>query len=173
MSWFDRGRIAFALLATAGLSGCFQPLYGEAAHPGLVAAMKEVEVTPVQGRLGAYLVDDLITDMNGSGETPKSKYKLAITVSQATWTPTVESQIGVASSVTLVESANVTLTKIEGGEVIYKGMATSTAPYDRSLDSFADLRASRDAELRLARSLAQEIELRVAAALGAKMNPGS
>ena len=67
MSWFDRARAALALLAAAGLSGCFQPLYGEAAHPGLVEAMKEVEVPKVEGRLGAYLVDDLITDMNGSG----------------------------------------------------------------------------------------------------------
>ena len=46
-------------------------------------------------------------------------------------------------------------------------MATATAPYDISLQSFANLRATRDAEIRDARSLAQEIEVRVAAALGA------
>ena len=37
MSW-SRGFGALAALALAGLlTGCFQPLYGEAAHPGLVA----------------------------------------------------------------------------------------------------------------------------------------
>ena len=51
---------------------------------------------------------------------------------------------------------------------VLKGDATSAADYDRTLDSFANLRAARDAEIRLARSLADEIGLRVAAALGAK-----
>ncbi len=172
MSWFDRARAGVALAAVAGLSGCFQPLYGEASHPGLVEAMREIDVKPIAGRVGYYLVDDLITDMNGSGATPKAKYRLAITLAQNMTTPTVESQIGVASSVTLIETAVLALSEIDKGEVIYQGQATTSASYDHSLDSYANLRASRDAELRLARELAQEIELRVAAALGAKASAG-
>lgn len=168
MSWFDRARIAAAFASAAALSGCFQPLYSEAAHPGINQAMKEIEVAPIVGRVGAYLVDDLLTDLNGTGETPKAKYRLVVTVNQSTLTPTVASQIGLATAVTLLENADITLIKIEGGEVVFKGQAQSAAPYDRSLDSYADLRASRDAELRLARSLALEIETRVAAALSAK-----
>ena len=53
--------------------------------------------------------------------------------------------------------------------MIYRGSAMAFAPYDRSFQEYANLRASRDAEIRIARSLSQEIELRVAAALGANL----
>jgi len=172
MSWFDRTRLALACVSLAGLAGCFQPLYSEGAHPGINEAMKEIEVVPIKERIGAYLADDLITNLNGTGETLKPKYRLTVTLTQSTQTPTISSQIGIASSVTLIENAEITLLNIDKGDLIFKGQAQSAAPYDRSFDSYANLRASRDAELRLARSLALEIESRVAAALAAKMNPG-
>ena len=170
MSWFNGMRAVPALAMAVALSGCFQPLYSEAAHPGVAEAMKEVAVEEIPGRLGHYLADDLITQMNGTGETPAPKYRLAITVTKPeSMTPTVQSQIAFASSATVFESATIVLTKIDTGKVIYKGLATSIAPYDRSFDNYANLRASRDAELRIARSLADEIAQRVGAAISAKM----
>jgi LPS-assembly lipoprotein len=168
MSWSDRLRVAAALALAAGLSGCFQPIYGEAAHPGLVQAMREVQVEPVPDRIGHYLTDELISRMNGSGATPTPRYKLTIHVSQSVTTPTIESQIQTADAATVTGTAVFALTKIESDKkdtVIYAGSATNSAVYDRTLQSYADLRASRDAEIRVARSLADEIELRVAGAL--------
>ena len=165
----DRRLRRFALLALAlPLGGCFEPLYGEAFHPGLAADMRAIAVAPIKDRIGHYLGDDLISNLNGSGETPAAKYRLTVTVEQSSQTPTVESQINAATSATVIGKATFTLIKIDGGAVIYKGDATAAAVYDRTLDSFANLRASRDAEIRIARSLADEIGLRVAAALGAK-----
>jgi len=167
MSWFDRARFVLALSMASALSGCFQPLYSEAAHPGVAEAMKQVEVPEIPGRLGHYLADDLITQMNGTGETPAPKYRLQVAVPEKPQetTPTVQSQIAFASSATLIETANITLTAIATGKVIYQGEATAIAPFDRSFNSYANLRASRDAELRLARSLADEIAQRVGAAI--------
>ena len=165
MSWSDRLRFLAALALAAPLSGCFQPMYGEAANPGLVQALHEIEVTPVPERLGHYLTDNLISRLNGTGETPKPKYRLLIKVATATTTPTIESQIQSADSATVTGNADFTLTRIEDGKAIYQGRATSSAPFDRTLQNYADLRAGRDAELRIAKSLADEIELRVAAAL--------
>jgi LPS-assembly lipoprotein len=168
MSWFDRAGRAAALLMAFGLAGCFQPLYGEASHPGLVDDLKAVEVAPIKDRIGHYLGDDLISKLNGSGETPAARYRLAITVTENSQTPTVSSQINAANAATVIGKATFTLTKIDGGAVVYKGEATSAAVYDRSLQGFANLRAARDAEIRIARALADEIALRVAAALGEK-----
>ena len=168
MSWFDRARGAAALAIALGLGGCFQPLYGEAAHPGLAADLRAIEVAPIKDRIGHYLGDDLISNLNGSGQTPAAKYRLTVTVAQSAQTPIVESQINAATAATVIGKATFTLTKIDGGAIIYKGDATSAAVYDRTLGSFANLRASRDAEIRLARALADEIELRVASALGDK-----
>jgi LPS-assembly lipoprotein len=168
MWWFDRARPAAALLAALALGGCFQPLYGEAVHPGLVEAMREVEVAPIPDRIGHYLGNDLVAKMNGSGETPAAKYRLTVKLAQAVRTPTVASQINTADAATVVGTADFELRKIDGDVLIYRGAATGAAVYDRSLQSFANLRAARDAEIRIARALADEIELRVAAALGEK-----
>ncbi|HEY1940705.1 MAG TPA: LPS assembly lipoprotein LptE [Roseiarcus sp.] len=168
MSSFNRARGAAALLMALGLGGCFQPLYSEAAHPGLVAELREVEVAPIKDRIGHYLGDDLISRLNGTGETPQAKYRLVVTMSVSSQTPTIESQINAADAATVIGKAHFKLTKIDGGAVIYENDATSAAVYDRSLDGFANLRASRDAEIRISRALADEIETRVAAALTVK-----
>ena len=168
MSLFDRARGAAALVLALALGGCFQPLYSESAHPGLVDNLKAVEVAPIKDRIGHYLGDDLISKLNGTGETPPAKYRLVITMALASTTPTIESQINAADAATVTGRATIKLTKIEGNVAIYNGTATSAAVYDRTLDSFANLRAARDAEIRIARSLADEIELRVAAALTVK-----
>jgi LPS-assembly lipoprotein len=165
VSLYDRARVLVALALCLGAAGCMQPMYGEAAHPGLVQAMREVEVAPIPERIGHYLADDLISRMNGSGETPKPRYRLSVKLSQSATTPTIESQIQTADAATVTGTAIFALTKIDGGQIIYSGSATNSAVYDRTLQSFADLRAARDAELRVAKSLADEIELRVAGAL--------
>jgi LPS-assembly lipoprotein len=168
MSLSDRARALLALSTVLGVSGCFQPMYGEASHPGLAEAMKEVEVLPVSGRVGHYLADDLITQLNGTGESRPPKYRLQIIVGQGRTTPIVESQIGVATSATVSETATMILTEIATGKEIYRGQAVAIAPYDRSFNDYANLRADRDADLRVARSLADEIAQRVGAAVASK-----
>ncbi len=160
---------AVALLLAAGLSGCFQPLYGEAAHPGLVEDLRAIEVAPIKDRIGHYLAEDLIADLNGTGQTAaQPKYRLVVTVSTGTQTPTVNSELNVATSATVTGEANYSLVKVDGGKEVVKGVASVAAAYDRTTQRYADLRAARDAEIRIARTLSSEITLRLASALAAK-----
>jgi LPS-assembly lipoprotein len=69
----------------------------------------------------------------------------------------------------MTASVEIVLTAVDDGKIVYHGEATAIAPYDRSFDNYANLRASRDAELRIARSLADEIAQRVGAALATTM----
>ena len=168
MSW-SRGLGAFAALALAGaLSGCFQPLYGEASHPGLVDDLRAIQVAPIKDRIGHYLADNLTTDLNGTGQTPTPKYRLTVTVSLATSTPTVSALTNVATSATVTGEAKYTLNKVEGGAEVLSGTATAFAAYDRFQQRYGDLRAERDAQIRLARALSSEISQRLAAELAAK-----
>ena len=64
--------------------------------------------------------------------------------------------------------AHYTLNKVEGGAQVLTGVANAAAAYDRSQQRYNDLRAARDAEIRLARALSQEISLRLAAQLAGK-----
>ena len=150
------------------MAGCFQPLYSEAAHPGLVEDVRAIDVAPIKDRIGHYLADDLTSDLNGTGQTPPPKYRLTVTVSTGTQTPTVNSLINVATSATVTGEANYTLNKVDGGAEVLKGNASAAAAYDRTQQRYNDLRAERDAEIRLARALSSEISLRLASALAGK-----
>ncbi len=165
MSWSDLVRRWLPLAAVLMVSGCFQPLYNEQVNPGLVQAMKEIEVAPIPDRIGHYLGDDLLSRMNGTGQRSPAKYKLVVTLTQTVQTPTIESQVQQADAATVVGIARFDLIRLDSEKVIFSGSASATAVYDRTLQSFANLRASRDAEIRVARSLADEIELRLAGAL--------
>jgi LPS-assembly lipoprotein len=180
-------RLASVLALALSVGGCFQPLYGEAAHPGLVADMRAIEIAEMnpapnkgaakgdalginpeldrQDRIGHYLRNDLIFNFNGTGTPETPKYKLTVTTKEATTTPTIESQIGQASAATATVTAKYELSPYSGGKPIISSEATSSAVYDLSLNRFSNLRAARDAEIRLAKSLADEMELRIAAAL--------
>ena len=105
MSWSRAFPVLAALALAGALSGCFQPLYGEAAHPGLVEDLRAIEVAPIKDRIGHYLGDNLITDLNGTGQTPTPKYKLTVTVTTASTTPTVSSLTNVATSATMTGEA--------------------------------------------------------------------
>jgi len=153
------------LLAALPAGGCFQPLYGAAAHPSLVADMRAIVVTPIKDRLGHYLGNDLIANLNGTGAVVEPKYRLTVTTTVGNQAPTVSSQIDVANAATVTGTANYTLTSYEGADTIVSGEVTAVTVYDRTGERFANLRAERDSEIKMAKSLADEIELRLAARL--------
>ncbi len=157
-----------ALSLAGALTGCFQPLYSELAHPGLVEDLRAIQVAPIKDRVGHYLADDLVTDLNGTGQSPPPKYRLTVTVTLGTQTPTVNSELNVATSATVTGEANYTLNKVDGGAEVLKGNASAAAAYDRTQQRYNDMRAQRDAEIRLARALSSEISLRLASALAGK-----
>src|ERR1700744_635711 len=121
MSWFRGLGVLAALTFAGGLAGCFQPLYSEAAHPGLVEDLRAIEVEPIKDRIGHYLGDNLPTNLNGTGQTPTPKYKRTVTVSIATSTPTVSSLTNVATSATVTADAHYTLNKADGGAQVLTG----------------------------------------------------
>ena len=156
---------AAALALALPLGGCFQPLYSESAHPGIVEAMRAVEITPIKDRIGHTLGEDLIHALNDSGSAPLPLYRLDVTVALTTRTPTIESQINAASAATEIGDAQFSLVRLSDKKILLFAKAESFAVYDRTPQRFADLRAARDAELRIARALADEIAVRVGAAL--------
>jgi LPS-assembly lipoprotein len=168
------------LMVGLTIGGCFRPLYGEAAHPGLVADMRAITVEPVIAagsnsnqqedvdRIDHYLGNDLIANLNGTGATPSPKYRLKVTTTVSTVTPTITSQIDLANSATMTVTANYVLTPVGGGDALVSGAANNSTDNDITVDRFSNLRAKRDDEIRLAKSLADEIELRLAAFLADK-----
>jgi LPS-assembly lipoprotein len=164
-------RAAVVAALSLSVAGCFRPLYGPTASgqnlQGMLASIDvaEVAVPPPYERVGHYLRNELIFDLNGSGIPQPKRYKLALSFTQGVRTPIVESTTGRAQSATLVGTVNYTLTALDGNKVVANGVATSYATYDRTPQRFATVRAARDADIRIAKDLSDQIRTRLAVAL--------
>ncbi|MDQ6702909.1 MAG: LPS assembly lipoprotein LptE [Pseudomonadota bacterium] len=161
---------AFAAVSIGlALSGCIQPLYGPLSGGGDVAGeLQAIAVEPIPNRLGHYLGNELIFGFNGTGSQVPPKYRLIVTVTENVQTPLIDTVSGYPSAANVVVNADYRLMPAGGTEPITKGQATVVASYDRTSQRFSNLRAARDAEIRDAKRLADEIRTRVAAAIAAR-----
>jgi LPS-assembly lipoprotein len=154
----------FLLGAPLVLAGCIQPLYGPSFDGGNVAEeMRAVSIEPIPDRLGHYLETELIFAFNGTGSRVPPRYRLFVSVSESVQTPLIDTVTGQASAANVLVTANFRLEHASGGVPIYKDVAVVVASYDRTTERFASVRAARDAEIRDAERLADQIRTRIAA----------
>jgi LPS-assembly lipoprotein len=176
--WWHKSRVAAArgaavLAVTLGVAACFRPLYGPTASgrqlDSVLASIDvaDVAVPPAFERVSHYLRNELVFDLNGSGIPQPKQYRLALSFSESLRSPIVESTTGRAESATLVGTVAYKLTSLDGKQVLAEGTATSYATYDRTPQRFATVRAARDADIRLAKDLSDQIRTRLAVALSA------
>jgi LPS-assembly lipoprotein len=167
--------LAFCVIllgAPLALAGCIQPLYGPSFDGGnVVAEMQAVSIEPIPDRLGHYLENELIFAFNGTGSRVPPRYRLFVTVAESTQTPLIDTVTGQASAATVLVNATFRLERATGGPPIYSDKATVIAGYDRTTARFASVRAARDAEIRDAERLADQIRTRIAAVFAAGAPP--
>jgi LPS-assembly lipoprotein len=166
-----RSRALFAVLcaglAALALSGCgFQPLYGGTTPGGqkLAAVMTGVEVSPIPGRVGQKLRNELIFANTGGGNPGPKRYLLDISIKESVTDQLVQIT-GDATGQVYQLDATFKLVEQNSGKVLYQGKSVSRAPYNRFQEIFANVRARYDAENRAARSLSDTIRTQVAAYL--------
>ncbi len=162
--------LAAALGAAALAGGCLRPLYAEgttSAIGGSVrSALRDIEITEVKGLAGHYLRNELAFEFDGGGDNASPKrLSLKISMSESLEVITVDYANGRADSAILVATATWSLTRIGSGETVSTGVNIARAPYERSLQRFATVRAARDAQIRAAKSLATVIRGQIAADL--------
>ena len=179
MSWsstFPRsrariGRAAFLAMMLFGLGGCLQPMYTTVGG-NLGAELRAVAVDPVPERLGYYLHDQLVTNLNGTGARVDPKYRLVVTPHERVQSALVDITTQRPQNGNVVTDVDYKLFPIGSDAPIATGTVTSSAAYDRSEQRFANIRASQDAEKRDAKTVADQITTRVAAAI-ASPQPGA
>ena len=167
-------RLACVAGLALNLSACFRPLYGPTASgeslPALLAGIQvdDIAMARDQERLGHYLRSELVFALDGSGQPGAKRYRLKLQGSESVQTPIVSTTTGRAEAGTIVGVVKYSLENLDGTKIVTEGVATSTATYDRSVQRFASLRAARDAEIRLASVLADQIKTPLASVLSAK-----
>ncbi|MBJ6128035.1 LPS assembly lipoprotein LptE [Microvirga splendida] len=167
-------RVALVAGLALSLSACFRPLHGPTPSGlTLQTELASIEVPEVEWPLrlanaGHYLRSELIFALNGSGSEIPKRYSLRLAFTESQTSPIVDSQYGTASSVIVGGTLTYTLTTLDGSTVITQGTATSTASFDRFPQRFANIRAARDAEIRLAKDLAAQVRTRLSAVLATR-----
>lgn len=173
--WWRRPALALATLAAVagfGLSACgFQPLYGSSTRTAsgarLAEAMSSVDVTPIPGRVGQKLRNELIFANTGGSYAAQSRYKLDIAIREQVIDQLVQIT-GDARGQVYQLQAHYKLINIANGNVLREGTAVSRAPYNRYQEIFANVRARYNAEDRAARIVAESIKTQVAAILASE-----
>ena len=165
-------RLGMSLAGLLALGGCLQPMYGNFAEggPGMQSELQAIAIEPIPDRIGHYLGDDLIFDLNGTGSTVTPKYRLYVTVSESVQTPLIDTVTGIASAADLVVNADYRLVRVGTGLPVTSGKAFVFKSYDRTSERFSNIRAARDAEIRTAKALSDQIRTRLAAALAHPTN---
>ena len=164
MWWRSTPFRAAIMAAPLALGGCLQPMYGQfsAGGAGLDDQLKLIAIEPIPDRIGHYLGDDLIFELNGSGSHPTPRYRLFVSLDESVQTPLIDTVTGLQSAATIVINANYRLERIDTGADLTHGKSFVLKSYDRTSERFANIRAARDAEIQNAQQLADELRIRIA-----------
>lgn len=167
-----RGVVLTAALTASLLAGCggdstgFRPLYGSSAIGGadISARMAHVQISPVPGRVGQRMRNDLIFHTTGGGYQQEPVYRLEIAIRESI-TSTLVKISGDASGSVYNLDADFRLVRIADKQVVLQGKSAGRAGFERFKSIFSNVRARQDAEDRAASTVAQDLKTRIAAYL--------
>jgi LPS-assembly lipoprotein len=156
------------LLATAPmLSACgnggFQPLYGPTASGvGLSDRMAQVDISPIPGRVGQRVRNELIFQNTGGGTPAPPLYRLEITVRESVLSTLVRTDGNSLSQIYSMEASFKLISLKENNKVVFQGSSNGRAGFERFDSVYSNVRAREDAENRVARTIAEDLKVRVA-----------
>ena len=158
-------RAAILVMTSLTLSACLKPMYGGLEGAALQNDLQAIAIDPIPERAGHYLANELRFLLNGTGSEVTPKYRLQIVLRERIQASLVDSVTQRATAGAIVMDADYKLIPVNGGTPVASGVAFTFASYDRSSQRFANIRAARDAEIRDAKVLAEQIKTRIAMAL--------
>ncbi len=160
--------VGVSLMAT-GLAGCIRPLYAPttaSTQGGSVrSALSSIDVPTIPDRLGHTLRNELVFLLEGREDSGPKRFRLLVATNESVVNTIVNSDVQRADVASVQASANYRLVSAIDGALITGGSATGFATYERSAQRFSNLRAARDAQLRVAKFLAEQIHMQLATKL--------
>lgn len=156
------------LLAGCGESG-FRPLYASSSLTGgnVNEKLAEIEIAPIPGRVGQRLRNELIFQSTGGGHQAPPVYRLEIVIRESITATLVQLDGDSKGSVYNLD-ASFRLINLNSKEVVLQGTSYGRQPFERFDSVFANVRARKDAENRLAKTVGDELKGRLAAYLSNK-----
>jgi LPS-assembly lipoprotein len=166
---------AIAALAIAALAGgCFQPLYGEQSPTGgpvLRDQFSAVDILQIEApkgtddaRMAVEIRNALLYDFTGGGYSAPPTHRLKVAMSSSRASIIVDVHTSRPDVENYGINASYSLTEIATGKVVVTGTTFARVSYDipGQEQRFARVRGLRDAELRAAKVVADNIRSRLA-----------
>lgn len=162
MSWSDI-RAAALLLVALALPACgFTPMYADRAGGANIAAdLSMLDVEAPGTRVGRELKYGLLDILSSSGNPPANPtYRVELAPSMYQEDLSIERDAEVTrKNVVLVVPFR--LIDTGTGKAVLRSVARSRTSYNRVESEFANITAARDAELRVAKAVAEDIKLQL------------
>jgi LPS-assembly lipoprotein len=163
----DVSRRAFTLAALLSVAGCFEPMYGDRGVPGSGAslrnAMRDVEVSAIEGRVGQELRNQLIFELGGGAGNPhNAPYRLNMTVATNSYSAILDPASGLGQSETVALNVTYRLRDVANDKVVVTDKAIARVSIDTTNQRYARIRAIRDAENKAAQVVSEQIRSRIA-----------
>ncbi len=161
--------LALTLVAAPALAACgdgsFRPLYGPTASgEHLQDVLAKVDIAPIPSRVGQRIRNELIFNNTGGGEAAKPAFRLEIAIREGL-NSTLVTASGEAFSQVYNVDAGYQLISLRDKSVVLRGTSHARAAFERYASIYANVRAREDAETRVAKTIAEELKVRLAAYL--------
>ncbi len=155
---------AAPILAACG-DGDFRPLYGPTASgEHLQDVLAKVDIAPIPSKVGQRIRNELIFNNTGGGEAQKPAYRLEIVIREGI-NSTLVTKDGEAYSQVYNVEAGYQLIHLKQKSIVLQGSSHARAAFERYQSIYSNVRAREDAETRVAKTIADELKVRLAAYL--------
>ena len=153
MWFFKSSLIALAVVATA----CgFKPLHSSMGG-AVPAVLSSVDIAPIPSRLGQVVRNHLLDRLTPLGEPAVAKYRFVVSL-RVDKEPLAIAREDSVTRFNVSLQANYHLVHVTSGKSVLHGEARSTASYNLVSSDYANLVAERDAKLRAAREVSDEMK---------------
>jgi LPS-assembly lipoprotein len=155
---------AAPLLASCGEGGGFRPLYGQTmSGAGLQDRLAQVDVAPIPGRVGQRIRNELVFHNTGGGpgNPVPPTHRLEVTIRESVQSTLVKIDGEALGQIYAIE-ANFKLVSIKDKKVVLQGASHGRAAFERFQSIYSNVRAREDAENRVARTVSDDLKVRLA-----------
>ena len=150
-------------MSFVALTGCgFQPIYSAGTNSVFEIEMRDIEIEPIENRIGQQLRNQLEQQITPKGRPRFSKYLLKVKLSEAKQGLAVKKS-EIATRTNLNFSASYTVKDKITKDVLTSGSSRMVTSYNILTETFATLMAEKDARKRAVREISVDITSKIAA----------
>ena len=152
----------FTLIILISLTGCgFEPIYGAETSSVFETDLREIEISPIEDRIGQQLRNELEQRIMPKGRARFSKYILKVTLSKSKQGLAVKKS-EIATRANLNFRASYQITRKIDDVVLTSGSSRMVTSYNILTKPFATLMAEKDAIKRAVREISADITSKIA-----------